>query len=341
MERPTVHDEEHPATSGRFGLEELGAADLRFRRMVERLPAIVYVETGGHPGPTVYLSPRIEDVLGYAAEEFLQSGNTLWSEIIHPDDGDFALELDGRSEVTKEPYAAEYRLRARDGRWVWFRDEAVFVPADGETPAHWQGVMIDITEQKRLERELSDSAATFKALVGQLPAVVYIESANDDEGMLYMSPQYERWFGYSPEERIADPGLWRRLVHPDDQELVHAAADRAVGSSATFAMDYRMVARDGRVIWVHDESYPVLDEEGRERVWLGVMFDVTERKRAEQELERALAARAGRRRTAPSCRRHQEHVPASRLARSALAPHGDARERAHPRARGRAQPAAR
>ena len=111
MERPTVRDEEHPATSGRFGLEELGAADLRFRRMVERLPAIVYVETGGHPGPTVYLSPRIEDVLGYAAEEFLQSGNALWSEIIHPDDGGFALELDGRSEVTKEPYAAEYRLQ--------------------------------------------------------------------------------------------------------------------------------------------------------------------------------------------------------------------------------------
>jgi PAS domain S-box-containing protein len=164
----------------------------------------------------------------------------------------------------------------------------VFIPADGATPAHWQGVMIDITEQKRLERELEDSSATFRALVGQLPAVVYIESPNDDEGMLYMSPQYERWFGYSPEERTADPTLWRRLVHPDDRERVDEAADRAVGTSGTFSMDYRMVGRDGRVIWVHDQTFPLLDEAGRERVWLGVMFDVTERKRAEQDLERAL-----------------------------------------------------
>jgi len=154
MTRPIVQGEDPPATAGRFGLEELGAADLRFRRMVERLPAIVYVETGGLPGPTVYLSPRIEDVLGYAAEEFLRSENTLWSEIIHPDDIAHELELDARSEQTKEPYVAEYRVRARDGRWVWFHDEAVFIPADGETPAHWQGVMIDITERKRAEQDL-------------------------------------------------------------------------------------------------------------------------------------------------------------------------------------------
>jgi PAS domain S-box-containing protein len=288
MTRPNVDYEELPAIAGPMGLEALGAADLRFRRMVEHLPAIVYVETGGHPGPTVYLSPRIEDVLGYTADRFLSGDDALWTEIMHPDDASHAFELDGRSEETREPYVADYRLRARDGRWVWFHDEAVFIPADGEIPAHWQGVMVDITEQKRLEQELEDSAATFRTLVGQLPAVVYIESANDAEGMLYMSPQYERWFGYSPEERVADPSLWRRLVHPDDQEGVLAAADRAIGSSGTFSMDYRMVARDGRILWVHDETYPIFDEEGRERVWLGVMFDVTERKRAEQDLERAL-----------------------------------------------------
>ena len=288
MTRPTAHDEEHPATTGRFGLEDLGAAELRFRRMIEHLPAIVFIETGDHPGPTVYLSPRIEDVLGYAADRFLSGEKALWTEIIHPDDAASAFELDVRSEERKEPYLAEYRLRAHDGRWVWFHDEAVFIPADDEMPAHWQGVMVDITEQKRLERELEESAATFRTLVGQLPAVVYIENASDIEGVLYMSPQYERWFGYSPEERVADPALWRRLVHPDDREGVLAAADSAVGSGETFAMDYRMVARDGQVLWVHDETYPILDEDGRERVWLGVMFDVTERKRAEQDLERAL-----------------------------------------------------
>jgi PAS domain S-box-containing protein len=277
-------DRTETASAGMLDLEELGAADHRFRRMVERLPAIVYIETGGHPGPTIYISPRIKDVLGYAPEDFLRGKNSLWAEVLHPDDVESTHELDGLSERTKEPYVADYRLRARDGRWVWFHDEAVFVPADDEMPAHWQGVMIDITEQKRLEQELHDSAATFKALVGQLPALVYIESADDDEGMLYVSPQYERWFGYSPEERLADPGLWGRLLHPDDRDRVHAAADRAAGSGGTFAMDYRMVARDGRVVWVHDETYPILDEQGRERLWLGVMFDVTERKLQEVAL---------------------------------------------------------
>ena len=234
MTGPTVRDVEQPATDERFGLRELGAADLRFRDMVEHLPAIVYVETGGHPGPTVYLSPRIEDVLGYPAKDFLHGDNNLWSEIIHPDDGAHVLELDGRSERTREPFVAEYRLRARDGRWVWFHDEAVFIPADGATPAHWQGVMIDITEQKRLERELEDSSATFRALVGQLPAVVYIESPNDDEGMLYMSPQYERWFAI--------------LAGGTDGGPDTLAAARSPGRSGTGARSGRQSRRHERYV---------------------------------------------------------------------------------------------
>ena len=65
----------------------------------------------------------------------------------HPDDLSAAHRIEERSAQTYEPYCAEYRLRARDGRWVWFRDEAVFVESDQEGPGYWQGVMIDITEQ--------------------------------------------------------------------------------------------------------------------------------------------------------------------------------------------------
>jgi PAS domain S-box-containing protein len=102
-----------------------------------------------------------------------------------------------------------------------------------------------------------------------------------------MSPQYEELFGYTPEERQAHPTLWRELLHPQDRERAIEAAQRSYEKGG-FSEDYRMVARDGRIVWVHDETVLIRDEEGKPLFWQGVMYDISEQKRAEQELAQAL-----------------------------------------------------
>ena len=258
-----------------------------FDRVLAGMPGVVYVEADGPGGRTYYLSPRIEAMTGYPPERF-EGSDAFWLELLHPDDRDRISAAELRAESTHEPFHEEYRLLAADGHEVWVRDEAVYLPSDEERPPVWIGLLVDITEQKRLESELRSEAVKFRSLAEQIPAVVYIEGAGgSSDSPVYISPQYQELFGYTPAERQARPNLWRELLHPDDRQRVLMAEQQA-DDDHPFSEDYRMVARDGRVVWVHDKTVPVRDGSGAPLFYQGVMYDITEQKRAEQELAQAL-----------------------------------------------------
>jgi PAS domain S-box-containing protein len=131
------------------------AVEPPYRSLVERVPAIVYVDPAG-PEPTspTYVSPFIEQMLGYSPD--VATGNPQWwAQALHPDDRERTLREWSSSDDTGEPYTGEYRLIAADGRTVWIRDEAVLLrDADGR-PVHWQGVMVDITDAKQATEDLT------------------------------------------------------------------------------------------------------------------------------------------------------------------------------------------
>jgi PAS domain S-box-containing protein len=138
------------------------------------------------------------------------------------------------------------------------------------------------------QEELADAEERYRVLVEQIPAVVYIDEDDETCTARYVSPQYERMLGYTPEERLADPELWLKLLHPDDRERVMAEDTASRAAGRPFQSEYRMVARDGRVVWVRDHALPYRDETGRILGWQGVMFDVSEEKRAEETLRRVV-----------------------------------------------------
>jgi len=143
---------------------------------------------------------------------------------------------------------------------------------------------MDITERKKAERALQASEARYRALVEQIPLVTYTAAIDETSTTTYVSPQIERMIGYSPRDYIADPGTWDKGLHPEDRERVLAEVARTHASDAPFASEYRMVARDGRVVWVRDEAAIVRDSAGRPFCLQGVMSDITERKRTEEAL---------------------------------------------------------
>ena len=257
------------------------------RHVLDSMPGVAYVETQGPSGMTSYVGPRIEALTGHPPERFVESRD-FWYSLIHPDDLARIQAADLLADATSSPYLEEYRLIAADGRTVWVRDESVFVPSTGERPGHWIGLIVDLSEQKRLESELRSEVEKFRSLAEQIPAVVYIEGAGGSaDSPAYISPKYEELLGYTPEERRANPMLWRELLHPDDRERV-LLAERSATDDRPFTEDYRMIARDGRVVWVHDVTVPVFDGSGEILCYQGVLYDITEQKRAQQELAQAL-----------------------------------------------------
>jgi len=140
-------------------------------------------------------------------------------------------------------------------------------------------------EEKEAElRLLAEAEERYRALVEQIPVVAYIDAVDRMSSALYVSPRVEALLGYPPEDWTSDPGLWEKLLHPEDRDRVLAEHLRTNATGEPFRQEYRMRARDGRIVWVRDEAVLLHDASGIPRHWQGVLADITEAKDAEERL---------------------------------------------------------
>ena len=141
-----------------------------------------------------------------------------------------------------------------------------------------------MSEREEELRRLQEAETKYRVLVEQIPVVTYIEAVDPESSTIYISPQVEDVSGYTPREWTADPGLRRRLVHPEDRDIMLAANGRTNAAGEPFKAEYRLLSKDGRVVWVRDEATLLRDDEGCPRFWQGVMVDITDRKWAEEQV---------------------------------------------------------
>jgi len=136
----------------------LQESEAKFRRLVEYLPAVVYMNPAVNADSTTYVSPQIEEMMGYIPEEWLAEED-FWKKRIHPEDRQAVLAQVDSAIQSGEPFDMEYRTIHRDGRVIWIRDKSILVYDEQNHPQFWQGIMLDITEQKQHEQELEAIAA--------------------------------------------------------------------------------------------------------------------------------------------------------------------------------------
>jgi two-component system sensor histidine kinase UhpB len=157
--------------------------------------------------------------------------------------------------------------------------------------AHERGLSIDSYRSDReADLDRGELETRFETLVEQIPAIVYVwsvEGSFDEVLEEFVSPQIEAVLGYPSEEWMATPTLWIDTLHPDDRADVISETARSVEAGEPFEMEYRVLAKDGRVVWLHDVASVVSrDDRGRATRYQGVQLDITPRKEAERERRR-------------------------------------------------------
>jgi PAS domain S-box-containing protein len=127
--------------------------------------------------------------------------------------------------------------------------------------------------------------AKYRSLVALMPAITYSEDF--DSGRVFaISPQVETILGYTQEEWMGEASLCVDRIHPEDRDRVVAACELANEMRQPYRTEYRMIARDGRIVWVRDEAVLVRGSQGQPLCWQGSMVDITAQKLIEARPER-------------------------------------------------------
>jgi PAS domain S-box-containing protein len=135
------------------------------------------------------------------------------------------------------------------------------------------------------EEQLPNVDAIYRALVEQIPAVVFMAHLDRGIGEAYVSPQIEASLGFSQEEWLEDPIRWYQQIHPEDKQRWSVEAAQMFLSGTPLRSSYRVVARDGRVVWFHCEAKMIRRKNGRPWFIHGIAFDITDLKRTEEALQ--------------------------------------------------------
>lgn len=225
----------------------LEKGEQRFRSLVQNAKDIVMLMNAD--GTVGYLNPAVEEMLGYKPEDIVGTDSFT---PVHPDDdarvqGIFANAMSNPGVTSW----MELRLQHADGSWRHIETYCTSLLHDPTV----RGVVVnsrDVTERKQAEKTLQESEQRYRTLVEQVPAITYVEALDageqPDHTLLYVSPQVEAVLGYSVEEWLANPHLGLDLLHPEDRDRVLEEDLRTERTGEPFVAEYRMYAKDGRVV---------------------------------------------------------------------------------------------
>lgn len=253
----------------------------KFYSVIDNSPAVAW--TSDADGNTTYISRNVEKIYGYTPAEIYKGGPPLWFGRVHEDD--IANVKKAYKEVfsRKKPLDIEYRVRKKDGEWIWLHDQS-FAPYRRDGSDFVDGVFTNITERKVVEEKLNQSEEKFRTIVANVPAIVYRCEPRAEWPMVFINDEVRKITGY-PAEKFMDRKInFADVIYPDDRALVEKAVFGALKKQMPFSVEYRLIDAEGKIRWVYERGRGQFDEKGR-ALWLdGSILDINEKKLVEEEL---------------------------------------------------------
>lgn len=254
----------------------LARSEARFRGLFDQAAlGIAQISLNGY---FTLVNQAFCDLLGYTNAELLQM---QWQEITHPEDRTICIEPFQKvlSQETQS-MTLEKRYLHKQGQIIWIKVTASLVFDELHQDQCILGIIEDITLLRKIQSDLIASEQRYRHLVENNPAIIY-RFSNQAGGTFY-SARVQEILGYSPDYLIAHPQLWHDSIHPEDLPKV----DRVLSQSqlSGFSLEYRLRDRQGQWRWIDDRSL-YLQHQGEEVIIEGIALDITERKRAAENIQ--------------------------------------------------------
>ena len=214
---------------------------------------------------------------GYEAGELL-SGSVLYSSLIHPDDLErVKCEVDEYTASGTSSFQQEYRIMTRDGRMCWADDRTSVERDENGQVTHYQGIVVDITDRKRMEETLRASEARARTLVDFCPVGIFM--ADPDGRIVYENPATRRILGVTGNEVLGEKA---NAIHPDDKDRILTLWRQFVtGLAPEYDVEFRFVRPDQSECLVHGSAARV--QSGQQLTgFVGTVMDISEQRRAER-----------------------------------------------------------
>lgn len=233
----------------------------------------------------IYVNRQVGETLGYSAETIQAMGDTLSSQLMHPDD---LRRLPAQLEQIYalqdgEFHEFEFRLRHANGEWRWMSDRlTIFHRIATGMPSQTLGCMQDITERKRIETALWQANERFQLATAAINGMIY--DLDVAQGRVERTPGLMELLGYAPDEVPSTNEWWSEQIHPDDRSQLPTTIAETPTINGRRTLEYRIRHKDGHYIYVMDQCIVLADASGAPIRVVGNTTNVSERKQTEQAL---------------------------------------------------------
>ncbi|MDX2212341.1 MAG: PAS domain S-box protein [Oculatellaceae cyanobacterium bins.114] len=230
-----------------------------------------------------YISPAAEQIYGYPITAFYQNPN-LWSEVVHPQD-----QLEVRSSVPNlfqtGLLSMEYRIVRSDETTRWLYHRSWLIRDNSGKATRIDSIITDITDRKLVEAELRLREARY--VLASCAGQVGVWDWNLNTNEIYIDPHLKQMLGYQDHDIRNHLDDWVQLVHPDDLDRVIVSINNHLsGHISEYELEYRMIHQNGGIHWFLTRGVGLYDTSGKPYRMMGTNTNITDRKQAEEQLQR-------------------------------------------------------